>query len=49
MKSIEELRNQYVELHEDLDIRSEDTIQAKHLLTFDYEYQGSNTEIQIRT
>ena len=49
MASIEELRNQYTELHEDVDIRSEDTIEANHLLAFDYEYQGSNTEIHICT
>ena len=49
MGSIEELRNQYAELQEDLDIKSEETIQSNQLLAFDYEYQGANTEIQIRT
>ena len=49
MASIEELRNQYTELHEDMDIKSEDAIEANHLLAFDYEYQGSNTEIHIQT
>ena len=49
MASIEELRNQYIELHEDVGMRSEDAIEANQLMAFDYEYQGSNTEIHIRT
>ena len=49
MAKIDDLKETYLQLDQDLNLESEEAIRQDQLLTFEYEYKGSNAEVVIDT
>ena len=49
MANIDDLKETYLQLDQDLNLESEEAIRQDQLLTFEYEYKGSNAEVVIDT
>ena len=49
MPSIEELKEQYLELNDTFDMSPVESIKSELLMAFEYEYPGSSTDVSIDT